>query len=164
MACTDGAGVFDLAHGGKALGRIKTGGGVDTLEYDPRARRLFVAAGKDGTLTIARVTDGGALEVEATVPTAKGARNPVADAHGTVYVADSQGGQLLVVSPDALAAGAVAMQEEQPGLLARAQITPDPATASPKEKPSQARPRGAQHQNAPGKPPRPFTSQTPGRK
>lgn len=143
VACTDGAGVFDLAHGGKALGRIKTGGGVDTLEYDPRARRLFVAAGKDGTLTIARVTDGGALEVEATVPTAKGARNPVADAHGTVYVADSQGGQLLVVNPDAMAAGAVAMavamKEEQPGLLARAKITPDAATASAKAKLPQAR-------------------------
>jgi DNA-binding beta-propeller fold protein YncE len=134
VACTDGAGAFDLAHEGKLLGRLKTGGGVDNLEYDARKRRLFVAAGKDGNLTIAHVADSGALEVVATVPTAKGARNPVADARGTVYIADSLGGQLLVVDPDAPATVPVTVKEERPGLLAKAKITTDAATATAKAK------------------------------
>jgi DNA-binding beta-propeller fold protein YncE len=104
VACTDGAGAFDLAHDGKSVGRLKTGGGVDNIEYDAQRRRLFVASRDDGTLTIARVTDAGALEVEAVAPTVKGARNPITDASGTVYIEDSAGGRLLVVDPDAKAA------------------------------------------------------------
>jgi outer membrane protein assembly factor BamB len=105
VACTDGAIAFDLAHG-KPVGRVKTGGGVDNLEYDARRHRLFIASGKDGLLTIARVADGGALTVEATAPTSKGARNPVADARGIVYVEDAQNGQLIVVEPDAIVGAA----------------------------------------------------------
>jgi Peptidase propeptide and YPEB domain len=132
VACTDGAGAFDLAHDGKLVSRLKTGGGVDNLEYDALKRRLFVASGKDGTLTIAHVTDSGMLEALATVPTAKGARNPIADARGTVYVEDSAGGQLLVVDPDVAVNVLVTVKEEQPGLLAKAKITPAAATASAK--------------------------------
>jgi DNA-binding beta-propeller fold protein YncE len=100
VACTDGAVVLDLAHGGQARGQIKTGGGVDEIEYDPPRRRLFVAAGKDGSVTIARVTDEGALVLDATVPTAKGARNPVTDSHGMLYVEDAERGQILVIDPN----------------------------------------------------------------
>jgi DNA-binding beta-propeller fold protein YncE len=98
-ACTNGAVAFDLAHGGKVVGRVKTGGGVDNLAYDPAKRLLFVASGKDATLTIAHVGDGGALDLYAMVPTAPGARNPVVDARGAVYVEDAAGGQLLVFGP-----------------------------------------------------------------
>jgi DNA-binding beta-propeller fold protein YncE len=101
VACTDGAGVVDLAHPRKTLSRLKTGAGVDNLAYDPARHRLFIAAAKNGTLTIARVSNAGDLIPEATVPTKKGARNPVVDKDGRVYVEDAQGGQLLVIDPNA---------------------------------------------------------------
>ncbi len=100
VACTDGAGVFDLAQCGKAVGRIKTGGGVDNLAYDQTRRLLFVAAGKDAKMTIAHVADSGALDVVATVATTPGARNPVLDARGTAYVEDAAAGQLLIFGAD----------------------------------------------------------------
>ncbi|HZL16534.1 MAG TPA: hypothetical protein VFG23_02190 [Polyangia bacterium] len=101
VACTNGAGVLDLNHSGKLLGRITTDGGVDNLDYDPLRRLLFVASGQGATLVIARVDDGGALRKVSSVPTAKGARNPVLDARGTAYVEDSGNGRLLVVEPQA---------------------------------------------------------------
>jgi DNA-binding beta-propeller fold protein YncE len=99
VACTDGARVLDVAHGGKILGRLTTGHGVDNLDYDARRKRLFVASGEDGALVVARVTEAGALEKLASWPTAKGARNPVLDARGVAYVEDALGGQLLILDP-----------------------------------------------------------------
>jgi DNA-binding beta-propeller fold protein YncE len=99
VACTDGASVFDLAHDGKSLGRIKTAGGVDNLDYDSHRRRLFIASGKDGQITVAHISDNGTPQKINLLPTAKGARNPVVDAHGTVYVEDSPNGRLLVIEP-----------------------------------------------------------------
>jgi hypothetical protein len=101
FACTDGAGVFDLAHEGKVVGRVKTGSGVDQLAYDVSRRLLFVAAGMDAKMTVAHVADSGALDIVATVATAPSARNPILDARGTVYVPDGRGAQLLVFGPDA---------------------------------------------------------------
>jgi DNA-binding beta-propeller fold protein YncE len=103
VACTDGAAVFDLAHGGAALGRVKTGAGVDNLDYDARRRLLFIASGRDGNLVVAHIDDHGAPQRRATLPTAKGARNPIVDARGRVYVEDGAGGRLLVIEPDAAA-------------------------------------------------------------
>ena len=98
VACTDGAVVRDLAHGGKQVGRLRTGGGVDNIDYHAGKGLLYVASAKDATLTIARVDRTGDLTATVVVPTAKGARNPVVDARGTAYVADSQGGALLVIT------------------------------------------------------------------
>jgi len=106
VACTDGAVAFDLAHEGRSTGRLKTGAGVDTLEYDAEHQRLFVASSKDATLTIAHAADGGTLEVQAVVPTAKGARNPVIDARGMLYVEDSADGRLLIIDVGREAAAA----------------------------------------------------------
>jgi len=96
-ACTSGAVAMDVAHGGAAVGRIETGGGVDNLDYDAARGLLFVASPRDGTLTVARVGKTGTLTAVAVVPTAKGARNPVVDARGTAYVADSPAGRIIVV-------------------------------------------------------------------
>jgi DNA-binding beta-propeller fold protein YncE len=97
VACTDGAVALDLAHDGKPGGRLKTGAGVDNIDYLPGRNLLYVASGKDATLTVARVAAGGALTAAASAPTAKGARNPVVDANGTAYVADTAGGRIIVV-------------------------------------------------------------------
>ena len=96
VACTNGAGVLDLAHDGKSLGRIATGGGVDNLDYDRHRRLLFIASGADAQMTVAHINDSGAPEKTATLATAKGARNPILDAHGTAYLEDSLNGRLLV--------------------------------------------------------------------
>jgi DNA-binding beta-propeller fold protein YncE len=99
VACTDGAVTLDLAHDGKVLGRLKTGKGVDNIEYMSAGKLLFIASREDATLSVVRVADDGALQVVSTAPTAKGARNAVVDATGTAYVADSSGGRLIVVKP-----------------------------------------------------------------
>jgi DNA-binding beta-propeller fold protein YncE len=99
VACTDGVVSLDVAHDGKEVGRLKTGAGVDNIDYYAPKKLLYVASGRDGMLTVIRVADGGALSEVATAPTAKGARNPVVDGSGAAYVADSLGGRLIVVQP-----------------------------------------------------------------
>jgi DNA-binding beta-propeller fold protein YncE len=101
VACTDGAIALDAAHGGKLAGRLRTGGGVDNIDYSGKRALLYVASSKAATLTIARVQANGMLAPAATSPTSKGARNPVVDASGTAYVADTPGGRLIVVKPPA---------------------------------------------------------------
>jgi DNA-binding beta-propeller fold protein YncE len=98
-ACTDGAVALDLAHDGKEVGRIRTGRGVDNVDYAVKPGLLLVASGADGKLTFARVEKTGALTRLGSAETAKGARCVVAGADGTAYVADSAGGRLIVVKP-----------------------------------------------------------------
>jgi DNA-binding beta-propeller fold protein YncE len=97
VACTDGAAVLDVGHDGKPLGRLKTGKGVDNLDYFAAKKYLYVASREDGQLTIAAVADDGSLKVVTKTATSPGARNPVVDGNGTAYVADSQGGRLVVI-------------------------------------------------------------------
>lgn len=99
VACTNGAETMDLAHGGRLLGRLETGAGVDNLDYDPRRQLLFVASGATGEMTIARIDAQGAPHAARVVPTARGARNPVLDGRGRAYVEDSAAGRLLVIDP-----------------------------------------------------------------
>ena len=101
VACASGAVTLDLAHGGKELGRIATGGGVDNIDYTAEGKLLYLAAGQDGMLTIARVESTGQLTPMEKIPTGKGARTVMLDNQGTAYVADSQGGRLVVVKAPA---------------------------------------------------------------
>lgn len=97
VACTDGARSLDLAQAGKIVGRLKTGAGVDNIDFHAKKGRLYVASGKDAVLIIAHVSAQGGLTAVASVPTAQGARNPIVDADGTAYVSDALGGRLIVV-------------------------------------------------------------------
>jgi DNA-binding beta-propeller fold protein YncE len=99
VACTDGAVTLDLARDGKAVGRLKTGGGVDNIDYLAGKQRLFVASPKAGTLTVAHVAKDGSLSVERVATTTMGARNAMVDAKGVAYVPDSAGGQLFIIRP-----------------------------------------------------------------
>jgi hypothetical protein len=96
VACTDHVQVLDAAHDGALLGKLDTGAGVDNIDYAEATQMLYVAAGKAARLTVARVDDKGQLAVTATATTSEGARNPVADTSGNVYLADSLGARLLV--------------------------------------------------------------------
>ena len=97
VACTHGANALDLQHDGKIVGKLETGGGVDNIDYVPSLRRLYVASGKDGALTIASVDDKGALKAVDTAPTGPGARVVVTSPDGTAWVADSQNGRIVKV-------------------------------------------------------------------
>jgi DNA-binding beta-propeller fold protein YncE len=99
VACTDHAQVLDAAHGGAPLGKLDTGAGVDNIDYLAEKQLLYVAAAKAARLTIAHLDDQGQLTVTQTAQTSEGARNAVADANGTAYVADPLTARLLVVSP-----------------------------------------------------------------
>jgi len=97
VACVDGALVLDLAHDGKQLARLKTGKGVDNIDFHAGKRLLYIASRDDATLTIAHIDEQGTTQVVATAHTAKGARNAVVDHAGNAYVADSVGGTVIVV-------------------------------------------------------------------
>jgi DNA-binding beta-propeller fold protein YncE len=101
VACTDKVVALRLDKNGRKGGQLAAGGGVDNIDYAPAGHRLFVASGKTATLLIAEVAADGALGLLGSAPTAAGARVVVADGAGRGFVADSAGGQLLVVAPGA---------------------------------------------------------------
>lgn len=96
VACTDHVLVLDRAKNGSRVGHLDTGAGVDDIDWLQSQQRLYVAAGKSATLTVAYVNDGGQPVVVARGPTSDGARNAVVDAAGNVYVVDRGNARLLV--------------------------------------------------------------------
>jgi DNA-binding beta-propeller fold protein YncE len=100
VACTTKTEVLDVGHDGAILGSVDTGAGVDDLDYIPANHTVYVGAAKDAKLTIAALDAKGALTLLVVVPTKQGARNPVAAADGSVYLANSQGSELVVVTPE----------------------------------------------------------------
>lgn len=98
VACSDHVISLDVAHGGKVVGSISTGDGLDNIDYAESQRTLFAAASRAAILTIARVNDNGSLDRFAVVPTTTGARGVVVDEAGTAYVADPVHGRILKVT------------------------------------------------------------------
>lgn len=97
VACTDHVVVLD--EGGRAVGRLDAGEGIDNLDYVPATHRLYVAAARAGTLTIAELGASGELTKRAVVPTTEGARNAIVVDGGKVYLTDPAHGGVLVVEP-----------------------------------------------------------------
>jgi hypothetical protein len=104
VGCAEGASVLDLAKDGALLGHMDTGGGVDTIDYEPGSKQLYLASGRTGMMIVARVEAKGALTKVAEYPTAEGVRAVVVDSKGIAYLPDSKGGRLLVVEPAAASA------------------------------------------------------------
>ena len=98
VACSDRVISLDVAHGGKVVGSIATGDGLDNIDYADDQQTLYAAASKAATLTIARVDDKGGLSQLAVVPTTPGARGVVVGAWGTAYVADPVQGRILKIT------------------------------------------------------------------
>jgi DNA-binding beta-propeller fold protein YncE len=97
VACPDHVEVLDAGGDGKILSKLTTGPGVDNIDYLAGSRSVFVAAAGAATLSVAALDAKGALTLASTQPTAKGARNAVADDDGVAYVADGPDGKILVV-------------------------------------------------------------------
>lgn len=57
----------------------------------------FRASGKAATLIVAKIGAGGTLTVEASGATSTGARNPVVDGAGAVYLADAPAAQVAKI-------------------------------------------------------------------
>src|SRR5471030_975552 len=98
VACGAGGVFARSTKDGKQLGHIETAGGVDNIDYLPDGQLLYIASGKDGTLTIAQASATGALELLGTAKTAVGSLVVVADKHGNAYAADSKGGKVWVIT------------------------------------------------------------------
>ena len=101
VACTDHVATLDAAGDGKILAKLETGEGVDNLDYVAKTHRLYVAAGRAGTLTVATLDEKGGLAKIATATTAKGARNAVASDDDVVFIADGPEGKVLIARPKA---------------------------------------------------------------
>jgi DNA-binding beta-propeller fold protein YncE len=100
VACSmRGAVALDLARDGKEVGSVRTGSGVDNIDYAAKPALLLIASGQDGKVSFVRVAKDGALDRFAWATTVKDARCVVAGADGTAYVASSAGGRLIVVKP-----------------------------------------------------------------
>jgi hypothetical protein len=97
VACFDGAAVLDLAKDGAVAGRLKTGEGVDNIDYWPAQRSVYLASGRAAKLAVAHLSETGALTQTTEVPTSDGIRVVVVDGQGTAYLPDSKGARLLVV-------------------------------------------------------------------
>jgi hypothetical protein len=90
--------IFSYAKGkeGALLGTFAAGAGVDNIDYLPSRHLLYVAAGAEGTLSVAEVSEAGAAKQVGQASTGKGGRSVFVDAAGTAYVPDSGGGALWV--------------------------------------------------------------------
>jgi DNA-binding beta-propeller fold protein YncE len=60
---------------GKVVGSAETGHGADDMSFDPVTRRVYVACGGSGVITVVQQQDADHYEPIANVPTASGARN-----------------------------------------------------------------------------------------
>jgi DNA-binding beta-propeller fold protein YncE len=98
VACTDHVEVVGTGDG-RIVSKLETGEGVDNLDYVPKTRSLYAAAGRAGTLTIATLDANGRLTRTASIATATGARNAVVAGDGTVFIGDGAEGRVVVVGP-----------------------------------------------------------------
>jgi DNA-binding beta-propeller fold protein YncE len=92
-------GLREFGSSGKVLAKLKTGAGVDNIDWFPSGHLVYVASGQDGNLTVARAAPDGTLTVVSTTPTVVGGRTVIVDGAGTAYVPDSKGGRLILVKP-----------------------------------------------------------------
>lgn len=97
VVCSGHVEVLDAGKEGEILSKLETGGGVDNVDYLPARRELYVASSGAATLTVAHLDEKGVLRSAASIATAQGARNAVAEEDGTAYVADGPAGKILIV-------------------------------------------------------------------
>lgn len=99
IACSAKTETMDVGHDGAIVGAIDTGDGADDLDYVAATHAVYIGAGRVAKLTVARVDAKGALTLAASAPTKEGARNPVVDAMGRVYLIHGAAAELVVVAP-----------------------------------------------------------------
>jgi hypothetical protein len=99
VGCDEGkAGTLDVAHDGKVVASVETGGkGVDIIAYRPSLAHLYVPGGDSATMAILSVDANGGLKPLGTVPTASDAHCVTADNLSNAYVCAPKSGQILIL-------------------------------------------------------------------
>jgi len=96
--CAEGRAVaLDVEHGGRELGAVSTGPGVDVIAYSSKLRHLYVPSSKSATLAVIGVGKNGSLASLGTAETAQGAHCVAADDQSRAWVCDPQHGRLLLI-------------------------------------------------------------------
>jgi DNA-binding beta-propeller fold protein YncE len=99
VVCPSSLEVLDVAKDGAQLSTLDVGDGLDAVDWVASKRLVFAAAGRASKMVVASLPVNGKLAEVSTVPTSKGARNAVASADGTAFVADGPAGRILMVPP-----------------------------------------------------------------
>ena len=97
VVCPGSLEVLDVAKDGAQLSKLEVGDGLDAVDWIPGKRLVFAAAGRAEKMVVASLPASGTLSEVSTISTAKGARNAVASADGTAFVADGPAGRILMV-------------------------------------------------------------------
>jgi hypothetical protein len=97
VVCPDHVETLDVEHDGAVLGTLQVGGGLDAIDFAASRHVVVAAAGGVARIVFATLGADGKLTELASAPTVKGARNAVASANGTAFVADGRAGSILVV-------------------------------------------------------------------
>lgn len=97
VGCTEGKVVtLDVAHGGRQIASAAAGDGIDIISYSPTLHRLYVPAAKRANLSVFDVAATGTLAPLGTWPAAAHSHCVADDDHGTAFVCDPRGGNVLV--------------------------------------------------------------------
>jgi DNA-binding beta-propeller fold protein YncE len=98
VACSEGrAAVLDVAHDGKVLGDLQTSATrVDIIDYDKTLHHLYFPGGRNATMAILGVGNGGALTEVGKTTSPAGGHCVVSDQRAYAYVCDPKGGRLMV--------------------------------------------------------------------
>ena len=96
VACAEGrAATLDAAHSGMPLSAIEAPESLDIIAFSPERSHVYLAGGKAGAVTIARLSDDGRLTTIDSIRTAPGAHCVAADNRGGVWLCDGRAGRVL---------------------------------------------------------------------
>ena len=96
VACAEGrAAILDAAHSGMPLSAIEAPESLDIIAFSPERSHVYLAGGKAGAVTIARLSDDGRLTTIDSIRTAPGAHCVAADNRGGVWLCDGRAGRVL---------------------------------------------------------------------
>jgi hypothetical protein len=96
--CSEGkAVVLDAAHGGKVLGTLEAGRGVDVIAYNPALSHLYLPGARSGTIAFIGISKEGKPFLLGTAGTADGSHCVASDDRAQVWVCDPSHGLLLLL-------------------------------------------------------------------
>jgi len=96
-ACAEGkVTVVDVQHH-RVVSELQTGGGVDVIDYDPAAHRVYIPCAHTATLVVASLAADGHLARLGTLHAPGAGHCVVVDRRGNAYVCDPAHGRLLVL-------------------------------------------------------------------
>ena len=98
VACAAGRlAVLDVANGGKQLGELMTGKGIDVCAYNPVLHHIYMAGQDSQDLSIVGISAAGVPTLLGKIKTAAGSQMVASDEYGNAWVGDPGGGRLLKV-------------------------------------------------------------------